>query len=187
MTDRVVFWHCIGGPSDERFLRSALSVLHDWLQDSVSAMVEFRQLDSALSPTLIQIHASHEDEDLREELDKFSMEVLRCDPQQTRHRPGLFIYCPGDTKVQYAADAEGMLGCSVKGAWGAAWEGNDARLIWHEALHVLWLSDCYDLPRQKCLNDDRCLMQFVFTPIVGSDSPFLCGPQLAKLRSRFHN
>jgi len=103
----------------------------------------------------------------------------------------LLVYCHKDSQV-----SKGALREKPSALWGATcsplaavYEPNNKFAIWHEALHLLGLDECYDenTLRRKC-KCKTCVMQY--EPPLGVDENWpsrlcdnLCGRQKRKLQN----
>ncbi|HEY1378354.1 MAG TPA: hypothetical protein VGF55_16265, partial [Gemmataceae bacterium] len=86
------------------------------------------------------------------------------------------------------AKPNAIWGCAC-GCVAFVYGSSEKHVVWHEALHLLGATDCYDTDRPE-LNPGpicevpNCIMQYVPDPVAVGRWPFLCERNLRFVRAR---
>jgi len=205
-----IYYHCFDTtPDDEIFVAGALKELAQHLKvdpkdDPIKLSVSIKRLG--------------DEPDLAKEVDRIlikfgdpSYTFSRCaadilylfskfDLITENFSAKLLVYCSSDSQIAQTAKSEATCMKKPPPEWGATcWSFSAAYppkdqlkrkfTIWHEALHLLGLDECYDenTLRRKC-KCKTCVMQY--KPPLGVDENWpsrlcdnLCGRQKRKLKN----
>jgi len=106
----------------------------------------------------------------------------------------LLVYCKPDSRIAQAAQKECNLAC-----WGltnncymvsAVYEPNNKYILWHEALHLFGVDDCYDYNRPNRGTNcelNNCLMQYAPQKDSVGEWPFLCQKNIKRIQDWSNN
>lgn len=75
----------------------------------------------------------------------------------------LFVFCSLDHEVAMAIRQENVMaewGGARLGHFAVVWELGNPFVLWHEAMHLLYATDCYDKTGRNTCGEPRCLMQW---------------------------
>lgn len=186
---RKIYWYCMGlSKSDEKFLVAALNELVCNLR---KPPVEIELAVETLSEPLVARICPHVSDPGEFTLiattigDEVAQELP---PKHTGFVPGLLIYCRGNDQLAQSAQK-----ANPTAEWGATcgrlavvWTSGNEKLIWHEALHLLGVTDCYDKETLEgsCEKEPGCLMQYAPTDETVAEWPdCLCLGTVDELRS----
>lgn len=191
-----IYWHCLGmTEADEIFVAGALKELAQHLKDApIKLPVSIKRLGD--KPKLAEkiCERLNKLNDQSYEFSACSAEIADTFASEEGVVQSLLIYCRPDSHIAQAARRKESVA-----KWGATCGSFSAVYppkgqlktkftIWHEALHLLGLDECYDenTLRRNCKRE-TCVMQY--EPPSGVDenwpSPLcdnLCDKQKEKLR-----
>jgi len=194
-----IYWHCLGmKEADETFVAGALQELAQHLkEDPIKLDITLRRLGDEL---VLATKVNEKLNRLNDQTYTFSscaVDIdylfLKSDLITETCIAKLLVYCSSDNQIALAAKSEAARMNKPPPLWGAAnsplaaaYKVGSKVAIWHEALHLLGLDDCYeeDNPRKKkphCkLNG--CIMEYAPPESTCENWPFLCERNVKKLK-----
>ena len=186
---RKIYGHCIGvSESDEKFLADALDHLaHNLYRAPVKVTMVVEKLPESLAAK-IHPHISEPEKlahiaaAVAEEIDE------ELAPKHGGFVPGLLIFCQKThplAKSARKANPSAQWGATC-GRLAVVWARDNEKVIWHEALHILGVSDCYNgnTLEGTCEKEPGCIMQYAPTDDSVADCPdCLCRGTADRLQS----
>jgi hypothetical protein len=103
------------------------------------------------------------------------------------HRP-LFVFC--EREAEYAAairneNEKAAWGGARQGEFAVAWVPDNKYLVWHEALHLLFATDCYETSDSRPCDEPRCVMQLDPTGENCGHELYLCPKNLGRIVANY--
>ena len=173
-----IYWHCLSmTEADETFVNGALDELAEHLKGepikltvTIKALTDEPELEKKVDERLNRLSDqsytfSKCDADIGDLFLKFDLITETCTAK-------LLVYCSSDSRIALAAKSEAARMKKPPPCWGAtcgsfsaAYPPKDQLIskftIWHEALHLLGIDDCYDenTLRRNC-KCETCVMQY---------------------------
>jgi len=177
-----LYWHCIGmDEGDSKFVSDNLQELSELLwQPPTSVRMKPEKLPLEFSREVGSVLLKPPSDSKM----PFTLNyVCPIRKKIAAHEKPLLIYCRADSNVARAAKRE-----SPKAFWGlcseppfplvvAVYERGNKHILWHEALHLFGVVDCYDYNRSNNGTNcelNNCLMQFAPSAETIGGWPFLC-------------
>ena len=184
-----LFWHCLDDNNEDRqFISESLKELEKLLEKPI-IQVEFKayQLSKALA--------------------RIANEILHC-PSKESAEPlfvcwvrmvgkiprdectPLLICCRPDSEIAKAIKKKvplALWGYMQNECISAVYKPNNKYILWHEALHLFGMDDCYDYNRPNNGTNcelNNCLMQYEPSAETIGEWPFLCKKNIEILQKR---
>lgn len=170
-----LFWHCLDlTKSDEEFIKGSFCELAGLLAKPPTG-ITFKaiQLPRNIISKTENILRKHQRDLLvyYREISKF--------PSSIKPFP-LLIYCVNDSPTAQTAKKQNRLakwGLTLPGCISIVYSMNNKYILWHEAIHLFGVDDCYDENNPdgplRC-ELKNCLMQYAPTEHTVGKWPFLC-------------
>jgi len=117
----------------------------------------------------------------------FVCEIYTCFKLNNEIR--LLVICPRNSNLAISA-----VNKKPKAVWGAhagilsaVYGDYNKYIVWHEALHLLGVKDCYGSDAGPNCGLRNCIMQYIPTRQSVGNWPFLCGKNIDLIKQRLKN
>jgi len=196
----IIYWHCLGmTEDDERFVAAALDELAQHLKtEPIKLEINIRRLRN--EPNLTKKVGA-----ILNRLNDPSYMFSSCagamlDPFfkegifKEGVPPKLLVYCSRDSHLAISALREkpSALWGVACGSFAVVYSPNNRVAIWHEALHLFGLDDCYiiednQIRKKHCCKLDGCIMEYAPPESTCENWPFLCDKNICLLQDLSKN